>query len=31
MIGTDGRVADVVTSEFRLGKHAGRALDALIR
>jgi peroxiredoxin Q/BCP len=29
VIGTDGRVTDVVTSEFRFGKHAAKALDAL--
>ena len=29
IIGTDGRVTDVVRSEFRFGKHAGRALEAL--
>ena len=29
VIGTDGRVLDVVTSEFRFGKHAAQALDAL--
>jgi peroxiredoxin Q/BCP len=29
VVGTDGRVADVVRSEFRFGKHAVKALDAL--
>ena len=29
VIGTDGRVTDVVRSEFRFGKHAAKALDAL--
>ena len=29
VIGTDGRVLDVVRSEFRFGKHATQALDAL--
>jgi peroxiredoxin Q/BCP len=29
VVGTDGRVADVVRSEFRFGKHAAKALDAL--
>jgi thioredoxin-dependent peroxiredoxin len=29
VIGTDGRVIDVVRSEFRFGKHAAKALDAL--
>jgi len=29
VIGTDGRVTDVVKSEFRFGKHAAKALDAL--
>jgi peroxiredoxin Q/BCP len=29
VVGTDGRVADVVRSEFRFGKHAGKALEAL--
>jgi peroxiredoxin Q/BCP len=29
VIGADGRVADVVKSEFRFGKHAEKALDAL--
>ena len=29
VVGTDGRVADIVRSEFRFGKHAARALDAL--
>lgn len=29
VIGTDGRVADVVRSEFRFGRHATKALDAL--
>lgn len=31
VVGTDGRVADVVRSEFRFGKHAAKALDALRR
>ena len=29
VIGTDGRVTSVVRSEFRFGKHAAKALDAL--
>lgn len=29
VIGTDGRVVDVVKSEFRFGKHADKALAAL--
>jgi peroxiredoxin Q/BCP len=29
VVGTDGRVVDVVRSEFRLGSHADRALRAL--
>ena len=29
VVGTDGRVAEVVRSEFRFGKHAAKALDAL--
>jgi len=29
VVGTDGRVADVVRSEFRFGRHAAKALDAL--
>ncbi len=29
VVGTDGRVTDVVRSEFRFGKHAAKALDAL--
>ena len=29
VIGTDGRITDVVRSEFRFGKHAAKALDAL--
>jgi peroxiredoxin Q/BCP len=29
VIGADGRVADVVKSEFRFGKHAVKALDVL--
>ena len=29
VIGTDGRVADVVRSEFRFGRHATKALEAL--
>jgi thioredoxin-dependent peroxiredoxin len=29
VIGTDGRVTDVVRSEFRFGKHADRAVAAL--
>lgn len=29
VIGTDGRIVDVVKSEFRFGKHAAKALDAL--
>ena len=28
VIGSDGRVTDVVKSEFRFGKHAAKALDA---
>jgi peroxiredoxin Q/BCP len=31
VVGTDGRVTDVVRSEFRFGKHAGQALDAVRR
>ncbi|MGZ4648287.1 MAG: redoxin domain-containing protein [Blastococcus sp.] len=29
IIGTDGRVTDVVRSEFRFAAHAAKALDAL--
>jgi thioredoxin-dependent peroxiredoxin len=29
VVGTDGRVTSVVRSEFRFGRHAGKALDAL--
>jgi peroxiredoxin Q/BCP len=29
VVGTDGRVSDVIRSEFRFGKHAAKALDAL--
>jgi peroxiredoxin Q/BCP len=29
VIGADGRILDVVKSEFRFGKHATKALDAL--
>ena len=29
VVGTGGRIADVVRSEFRFGKHAAKALDAL--
>jgi len=29
VVGTDGRVADVVKSEFRFGRHAAKALDVL--
>jgi len=29
VVGADGRVTDVVRSEFRFGRHAAKALDAL--